>query len=98
MPLSKPQKNHLRTLGHHLKPVVWVGQHGLRDSVLAEIDQALDAHELIKVKLAAARETRSDLAAQICAKTGAEAVHRIGQIVVLFRRNRERPKIALPSD
>ena len=43
MPLSKSQKGHLRALGHHLKPVVWVGQHGLRDSVLAEIDQALDA-------------------------------------------------------
>ena len=98
MPLSKQQKSHLRALGHHLKPVVWVGQHGLRDTVLAEINQALDAHELIKVKLAAERETRSDMASQICANTGAEAVHRIGQIIVLFRRNRERPKIALPSD
>lgn len=98
MPLSKPQKSQLRALGHHLKPVVWVGQHGLRDTVLAEIDQALDAHELIKVKLAAERETRSDMAAQICTKTGAEAVHSIGQIIVLFRRNQERPKIALPSD
>jgi RNA-binding protein len=98
MPLSKPQKSHLRALGHHLKPVVWVGQHGLRDGVLAEIDQALDAHELIKVKLAAERETRGEMAAQICAQTGAEAVQRIGQIIVLFRRNQERPKIALPAD
>jgi RNA-binding protein len=98
MTLSKSQKGHLRALGHHLKPVVWVGQHGLRDSVLAEIDQALDAHELIKVKLAAARESRRDLAVQICAQTGAEPVHSIGQVIVLFRRNQQRPRIALPSD
>ncbi len=98
MPLSKPQKNHLRALGHHLRPVVWVGQHGLRDSVLAEIDQALEAHELIKVKLAAARETRSDVASRICAQTGAEPVHSIGQIIVLFRRNQARQRVALPSD
>jgi RNA-binding protein len=97
MKLSESQRRHLRGLGHHLKPVVWVGQHGLRDSVLAEIDQALDAHELIKVKIAAERDDRAAISEQICARTGAQAVHSIGQMVVLFRRNEKKPKIALPS-
>ena len=55
MKLSESQKRHLRTLAHHLKPVVWVGQHGLKESVIAEIELALDSHELIKVKVVADR-------------------------------------------
>ena len=97
MHLSDSQKRHLRGLAHHLKPIVWVGQHGLRGSVLAEVEQALDSHELVKVKIAAARDTRSQISAQICAQTGALAIHSIGQMVILFRRNPDRPRITLPS-
>lgn len=97
MNLSDTQKRHLRGLGHHLKPVVWVGQHGLTEAVLGEIGQALDAHELIKVKIAAEREERRDIAAAICRQTGAEAVHSIGQMLIIFRRNTRKPKVALPS-
>lgn len=97
MKLSESQKRHLRGLGHHLKPVVWIGQHGLKESVLAEIGLALDSHELIKVKIAAERDTRREIAASICAQTEAELIHSIGQMVILFRRNKKKPKIALPS-
>ena len=97
MKLSDPQKRHLRSLAHHLKPVVWVGQHGLKDSVIAEIGLALDSHELIKVKVAADRESRNAIAAEICQQTGAEPIHAIGQMLILFRRNEEKPRIALPS-
>jgi RNA-binding protein len=97
MKLSESQKRHLRGLGHHLKPVVWVGQHGLKDNVLAEIELALDSHELIKVKIAADRDTRAEMFAEICARTGADAIHSIGQMVIMFRRNKKAPKIALPS-
>ncbi|HOP17746.1 MAG: ribosome assembly RNA-binding protein YhbY [Chromatiaceae bacterium] len=97
MKLSEPQKRHLRALGHHLKPVVWIGQHGLKDSVVAEIELALDAHELIKVKIAADRDTRAELSAQICERTTATQIHAIGQMIILFRRNHKHPKIALPS-
>lgn len=97
MTLSDTQKRHLRSLGHHLKPVVWVGQHGLRDSVIAEIEGALDAHELIKVKISAERTERAAIADEICERTSAQPIQSIGQVVVLFRRNRKRPKIALPS-
>ena len=97
MKLSDPQKRHLRTLAHHLKPVVWVGQHGLKDSVIAEIELALDSHELIKVKVAADRESRNAIATDICSQTRAEQIHTIGQMLILFRRNEEKPRIALPS-
>ena len=97
MTLTTNQKRHLRGLGHHLKPVVMVGQHGLREAVLSEIDLALVAHELIKVKIVADRDTRERIAGQIIAETGAEPIHRIGQMQVLFRRNIKKPKIALPS-
>lgn len=97
MNLSDTQKRHLRGLGHHLKPVVWVGQHGLTEAVLGEIGQALDAHELIKVKIAAEREERREIAAAICRQTGAVAVHSIGQMLIIFRRNAKKPKVALPS-
>lgn len=97
MPLSQNQKRHLRGLGHHLKPVVMIGQHGLHDTVIAEIEQALEAHELVKVKIAADRATREHLAEEISRRTGAEPVQRIGQMQILFRRNQEKPKIALPS-
>lgn len=94
---SDTQKRHLRGLGHHLKPVVWIGQHGLKESVIAEIELALDSHELIKIKIAADRATRSAIGAEICARTGAEPIHSIGQMLILFRRNEKKPKIALPS-
>lgn len=97
MALSPNQKRHLRGLGHQLKPVVMVGQHGLRDTVMAEIEQALIAHELVKIKIAADRATRERLAAEIARRTGAEPVQRIGQMQVLFRRNPKKPKIALPA-
>lgn len=97
MKLSDTQKRHLRSLGHHLKPVVWIGQHGLKDSVMAEVEQALDSHELIKVKVAADRATRSEIASELCAQTGADPIHAIGQMLILFRRNEKKPKIALPS-
>ena len=97
MTLSPNQKRHLRALGHHLKPVVWVGQHGLGENVMAEVEQALDSHELVKIKIAAERDTRTEIADTIVSRTKAEAIHSIGQMLILFRRNPKKPKIALPS-
>jgi len=97
MPLSAKQIRHLRSLAHHLKPVVWVGQHGLRDSVLEEIAGALDVHELIKVKIAAEKAERNELIEQITATTGAELIQHIGQMAVMFRRNEKKPRVVLPS-
>ena len=97
MPLNDTQRRHLRGLAHHLKPVVMVGQDGLKPSVLAEVDAALTAHELIKVRVAAAdREERAALVAAIVASSGADVVQSIGHVAALFRRNPKNPRIALP--
>ncbi len=98
MPLSDAQRRHLRGLAHHLKPVVIVGQHGLRPTVHEEIDRALDDHELIKVRVGAAdREQRHTLIGEITSHNHAELIQCIGHIAVLFRRNRHKPKVALPA-
>lgn len=97
MSLSPKQIRHLRSLAHHLKPVVWVGQHGIRESVIEEIKVALEAHELIKVKLSAEKAERIQMIETITGATHAALVQHIGQIAVLFRRNEEKPKIVLPS-
>nr|WP_305800325.1 ribosome assembly RNA-binding protein YhbY [Thiolapillus sp.] len=95
--LSNPQIRHLRGLAHSLKPVVMVGQHGLRESVLEEIGIALDFHELIKIKVSAGdRDERDKIIGNIVDQTGAERVQRIGNMAVLFRRNPKKPKIVLP--
>jgi RNA-binding protein len=81
----------LRAVGHKLKPVVTVAGNGLTDNVLAELDRALTDHELIKIKLAVgSREARSEMAKQLCEKSGAELVQSIGGIIVLLRRS-EKP-------
>jgi len=96
--LSNNQQRHLRSLAHHLKPVVLLGQHGLKDSVMEEIDIALSSHELIKIRVAAGdRDERSQLIEQIAKRSGAELVQTIGHIAVLFRRNPEKPKVVLPA-
>ncbi|MGD9095056.1 MAG: ribosome assembly RNA-binding protein YhbY [Chromatiales bacterium] len=97
MPLTAAQKRHLRSRAHHLKPVVMVGQHGLNDNILTEVGIALDAHELIKVKIAAGRDERAAITRAILENSGAELVQTIGQMSVLFRRNRKKPKIELPK-
>ena len=97
MSLSNNQIRHLRSLAHHLKPVVRVGQHGIRDSVLEEVNIALDAHELIKVKLVAEKAERTAMIEAITAATESVLVQHIGQIAVLFRRNEKKPKVVLPS-
>ena len=96
--LTNRQRRHLKGLAHHLRPVVLLGQQGLRPSVLEEIRIALDAHELIKVRVSAEdREARDALITAIAEGCGAELIQRVGHMATLFRRNPDRPKIALPG-
>jgi putative YhbY family RNA-binding protein len=84
--LTPRQRSHLKGRAHALEPVVFVGQAGLSDTVVAELDRALTAHGLIKVKLAGAgREDREALTEEICARTGAAAVQNVGRVLVLWR-------------
>ncbi len=88
MPLTTSQKKQLRTQAHGLKPIVTTGQSGLTDAVLAEIELALDYHELIKVKVRVAdREERKQMIEIIQTNTRSENILTIGQVVVLYREN-----------
>ena len=94
--LSTKQKQFLRGLAHHLSPVVMLGGNGLTEGVLAEIDNALNHHELIKVKIAGAdRETKQLIIDAIVRETQSSNVQTIGHILVLYRPSEE-GKIQLP--
>ena len=97
MNLSNKQKQHLKSLAHHLKPVVLMGANGLTEGVLAEIELALDHHELIKVKIASEdRDTKHLIAEAIIRETKGTKVQVIGKTLVLYRPSEER-KIELPK-
>ncbi|MEW8395806.1 MAG: ribosome assembly RNA-binding protein YhbY [Candidatus Thiodiazotropha sp.] len=93
MPLTNAQNRALKKLAHDLKPVVIVGQHGLGENVLNEIDLSLDSHELIKVKLAGAdKEDRKALSSEIVARLSAELVQIIGRVAIFYRPNPKKKK------
>ncbi|MBS0383505.1 MAG: ribosome assembly RNA-binding protein YhbY [Proteobacteria bacterium] len=97
MSLNSSQIRYLRGLAHPLKPVLLLGGKGVTPGVLKELEQALDDHELIKVRLSGAdRAARSAEIEKLVASSRAEAVQSIGHIAVLYRRNDEQPQIALP--
>jgi RNA-binding protein len=97
MPLSTRQKKHLRGLTHALQPVVMIADKGLTDNVMAEIESALEHHELIKIKLRCDREARALLIDEIASRCAAETVHVIGQVACFFRRNPKKPVVELPK-
>jgi putative YhbY family RNA-binding protein len=86
VPLTPRQRAALKARAHALEPVVHVGQAGASDAVVAELERALTAHGVIKVKLAGAdRDTRAELTELLCARTGSVAVQQVGKIVTLWR-------------
>ena len=101
MKLNTKQIAHLRGLAHSLSPVVMIGNNGLTENVLKEIELNLNAHELIKIQVAGDdRDARKAMYDEICAKTNAVAVHHIGKQLVVFRANvalKESAKIHIPK-
>lgn len=98
MTLSVRQKKHLRQMGHGLKPVVMTGAAGVSPALLAELDGALEHHELVKVRVRTGeRSARDAMIAALCDQTGAELVQRIGHIALIYRARREDPAITLPA-
>jgi RNA-binding protein len=97
MAISPSQRRYLRSLAHDLHPVILLGAKGATDAVVKELDLALSHHELVKVKLSGGdKEDREAQIDTLIEGTGAESVQQIGHIVVLFRRNEDDPRLALP--
>jgi len=96
--LTNAQKRYLRGLAHDLKPVILVGAKGVTPGLVAELDLALEQHELIKAKVAAEdRETRDAWIADLTGQSGAALVNRIGHTAVLYRRSKNKPLVILPK-
>jgi RNA-binding protein len=85
--LTAAERKALKAKAHKLEPVVQIGAKGLTGEVIAEIDRALAAHELIKVRAGSLeREARERVFNSIVERTAAEAVQQVGKVVVLFRK------------
>lgn len=98
MKLIAKQRQFLKGLGHSLKPVIQVGKDGLSESVLSSISKALDDHELIKINVLKTADLDRKIAPQLLASAvNAEVVQTLGRKILLFRRNKKKPKIQLPD-
>ena len=98
MKLSEKQKKHLRRLAHPLNPVVMLGNAGLTDGVVAEMDRALAAHELVKVSARVGERTaRNETLDSLASRTSAQLVQRVGNVGVFYRRRADMPKIVIPD-
>jgi len=96
--LKGSQRKYLRGLAHSYKPLVQVGKEGLSENVLGSIDTNLEAHELIKLKIAAERDKREQLVPVIEERLNCECVGTVGRMAILYRENSdpEKRKIAVP--
>jgi len=96
--LKGTQRKYLRGLAHAYKPAVQIGKEGLSDGVIDAIHTALEAHELIKVKIAAERDEREQLVPMIEERASCECVGTVGRMAILFREHPdpEKRKISLP--
>ncbi|HEU4484610.1 MAG TPA: ribosome assembly RNA-binding protein YhbY [Povalibacter sp.] len=98
-PLSEKQRKYLRGLAHSRDPIVMIGQSGLSEGVTKELDQALSAHELVKVKARVGdRDERDAIFERLGAGTRSTMVQRIGNVGVFYRPHKDKPKIILPGD
>jgi RNA-binding protein len=95
--LTGGQRRRLRALAHHLSPVVQVGKEGVTDSLLGAVEQALEDHELIKVRvLESAPVARKEAGQEIADWLGAHVAGGVGRVLILYRRHPNKPSIRLP--
>jgi len=97
--LNGKQRNYLRKLSHVLNPIVSIGGNGLTDAIVSATVEALDSHELIKVKFQDFKAEKNAMAAELSKKTSSRLITVIGNIAVLYRRHseEEKRKIIIPS-
>lgn len=95
--LTGKQKRFLRSEAHHLQPVFQIGKNGLTESVIEQIEEALEARELIKVNiLQNCLEDKTEIAERLSAREGLEVVQVIGNMLVLYKESKENKQITLP--
>ena len=97
--LTGAQRKHLRGLAHGFKPAVYIGKEGLSDGVVRSVDLAIEANELIKVKISADRDARAELIPVLEERTSSEWVGAVGRMAIFYRRQPDPEKrgIDLPG-
>lgn len=99
MDLSEKQRKYLRGLAHGRDAIVLIGNSGLSAAVTRELDIALGAHELVKVRARVGdRDERNSILDELAKSTGSALVQRIGNVGVLYRPSKDKPRITLPGD
>jgi RNA-binding protein len=95
--LTSSQRKRLRGLAHSLEPLVHVGKGGVTDELAAQLDRALDAHELVKVRFLEGKEEKRELVAELCRRTGAAEAGTVGHVAILYRGHAdpEKRRVAL---
>jgi RNA-binding protein len=97
--LTGKQRRHLRSLGHHLPPVVHLGKQGLTDGIVAAVDQALADHELVKIRVGTeCPDDRNDVADRLAPAVKGEVAQVLGRTILVYRRHPKEPKIRLPAE
>jgi len=95
--LTINQKKYLRGIAHGLNPMIIIGSNGVTESLMAELENTLSHHEILKIKMASAeREDRKAIVEFIVKETGSLLVQTIGKICVIYRQN-EDTELPLPK-
>lgn len=95
--LTGKQKSFLRSEAHHLQPLFQIGKNGLTESVIVQIEEALEAKELIKVSiLQNCGEDKKEIAEKLAQREDLNVVQTIGNIIVLYKESVEKKRIELP--
>jgi RNA-binding protein len=98
MALTGKQTRHLRSLGHHLDPVVQIGKNGITEALVAQLAEAIAHHELIKVKvLPECPLDRGEAGEEAARALDAELVQTLGRTLLFWKRNPQKPKVELPN-
>lgn len=85
--LTSAERRTLKQEAHHLKPVVMIGHHGLTEAVIRETETALQAHELIKIRITGdEREVREQIATTLTERLNAQLIAHIGKLLILWRK------------
>ncbi len=90
--LKGDQKRRLKSMAHHLKPVIMIGKNGLTAALLEAVNKALDDHELIKIKFIDFKDEKGEIIREIVRTTGSEQIAVIGNIAIIFRQNKNAEK------
>lgn len=97
-PLNSSQRKRLRKLAHHLDPLLQVGKSGVSENFLRAVNEALDCHELIKIRFLTRKDEKRALAREISLRTGSEAAGLIGHTLILYRRQPDPEKRRIRLD